>query len=217
MHKGILYFKNEALEIQKHFPELAYSESSEGSPYISGKLLLRDATGVCVDSYSIRIEPTVGYPFAFPHVYETGSRIPANIDWHVFPDGHFCIKSIPEETLLCKQGITLLWFIKQELEPYFFNQKYREIHGYFLNERPHGVYGNIQYFEEVFRSKDLALIARALLFIKRRNEPDRVSSCFCGSGIKYRKCHRDAFRLLSKFSDEELELYARIILSRYRP
>lgn len=157
-----------------------------------------------VVSYFIRIETTIDYPFGFPYVYETEGRIPHNIDWHVFPNGHCCIKSIPEEALLCKQGITLLWFIEQQIKPYFFNQKFREIHGYFLNERSHGREGNIKYFEDVFRTKDLTIIAKGLLFIKGRNEPERVSKCFCGSGLKYRKCHREAFRLLSLFTDEEL-------------
>jgi len=189
-----------------------FFESYEGDSYISGELKLHDDQGSCIDSYFIRIVPSEKYPFQFPHVFETGGRLPYNIDWHVFPDGHCCLKSIPEEALLCKQGITLPWFIEHQVKPYFFNQKYRELNGYYLKERSHKMEGNIEFFEDVFRTNDLIKIAQGLLFIKGRKKPNRVSKCFCGSGMKYRKCCREAYRSLSKFTDEELELYIRMII-----
>ena len=212
MDSGITCFKEEAIDIHKYYPELTYFESTEGIPYISGELKLNDDHGLYIDSYFIRIVPKQTYPYQFPYVFETGRRIPVNIDWHLFSDGHCCFKSIPEETLLCKQGITLLWFIEQQVKPYFYNQKYREMHGYFLHERSHGMEGNLEFFKDVFKTNDLTKIAQGLMFIKGRKEPDRVSNCFCGSGIKYRKCHRETFRSLSKFTDEELDLYTNWII-----
>lgn len=216
MSSEISNFKKEAITINKYFQELVYSEFNNGNPCISGELILRDEQGFYVDSYFIRIEPSGSYPLRFPFVFETEGRIPCNIDWHVFPDGHCCIKSIPDEALLCKQGITLLGFIEQQVKPYFFNQKFREIHGYLLHERPHGLDGNIEFFEDIFKTKDLKLIAKGLFFIQERKEPDRVSKCFCGSGLKYRKCHRNTYNILSVFNDEELDFYLRIVISSNR-
>lgn len=210
MNSGFLLFKREGSHICGIFPELIYSETDEGEPFITGEIILRDKMGKDLDSYFIRIEPIESYPYKFPIVFETGERVPVNIDWHVYPDGHCCIKSIPEESLICKNGITLAWFIDQQLMPYFFNQKFRELNGYFLNERSHGVKGNIEFFEEVFRTKDLKTISMGLIYIRERNELDRVSECFCGSGLKYRKCHRDTFKILSEFSDNELDQYIKM-------
>jgi len=208
---GILRFKCEAKEIHEFYPELIFVEE-DLNPRIVGELILQDEQGLFVDSYQIKIEPIPSFPSRFPYVFETGGRIPVNIDWHVFPDGHCCIKSIPEEALICKQGISLIRFLEQQVKPYFFNQKYREINGFFLNERSHGLDGNIEFFEEKFNTKDLAQIVRGLYFIKQRKEPNRVEKCFCGSDLKYRKCHRDVYRLLEIFSNDELEIYINMII-----
>lgn len=216
MNKGFERFKAEAEKISESFPELKFEELESKAPQISGKLVLRDQDGLCIDSYNIRIEPHESYPLKFPKVYETGGRIPLNIDWHVFPDGHCCIKSIPEENLICNNGINLKKFINDQVIPYFFNQKYREMHGFFLKERAHGRDGNIAFFEDVFNTRDLTKIARALIFIKARKEPGRTSQCFCGEKIKYRKCHRKEFKLLQVFSDEDFDKYLNMIVSSPR-
>lgn len=216
MHNGILQFKKEAKGIKVLFPELNYSEIDDGFPVIAGDLILKDQNEEVIDGYKILIKPTVEYPFRFPHVFETEGRLPNNIDWHVFNDGHCCIKSIPEEIIICRKGINLHSFIRDQVIPYFFNQKYRELNGYFLKERSHGVEGWIEYFEEIFNTKNLEIIYKGLLFLLERNEPNRVSKCFCGSGLKYRKCHRTAFRLLSLFKNEELTRYTKMIIENLR-
>ncbi|MDR6571352.1 SEC-C metal-binding domain-containing protein [Chitinophaga ginsengisegetis] len=216
MNNGIAIFKQEAIAINKEFPDLQYSEGENGIPLVTGTLKLIDPKGTLLDNYEIRICPTDHYPLRFPHVFEVGNRLPANIDWHVFLDGHCCIKSIPEEILICRNGITLASFIKNEVIPYFFNQKFRELNGYFLNERSHGTQGNIEFFEDVFKTTSYTEIAKGLIYISQRKEPSRVSECFCGSGNKYRKCHREALRILSQFTNEELDYYFKIIISSPR-
>ena len=213
MNKGFANFKAEALNIHQQYPKLTYSESEDGVSNIFGELELNDDEGGLIDSYFIRIQPTPDYPLRFPFVFETKGRIPVNIDWHVFPDGHCCIKAIPEEIIICKHGITLLQFMTKQVVPYFFNQKYRELHGYFLNERSHGIKGSIEFFKDAFKTDNLKTIAKSLLFIKNRNEPIRTAKCFCGSEEKYRKCHRETFRLLNLFNDEELNLYIQMVIS----
>lgn len=149
-------------------------------------------------------------------VYEIGGRLPINIDWHVYEsDGHCCIKAFPEEVLICKSGITLESFIEEQLRPYFYNQKHREVNGFFLNERSHGVKGNVEFFEEVFKTKNIQIIISGLEFIQLRKEPNRVQTCFCGSGKKYRKCHQKTYRTLHLFSDEELKFWINFLKLYY--
>lgn len=214
VNNGFQIFLNEAELILSEFPRLTLDAGSSNSvPSISGTIQLNDEKGSIIDGYQIKIIPTTEYPFRFAHVFETGGRIPINIDWHIYPDGHCCIRSIPEEILICRKGINLHGFINDQLKPYFFNQKYREIHGYYLNERPHGTEGNFQFFSEAFRTTDAGTIVNGLDLIKQRNEPNRVSECFCGSGLKYRKCHRDTFRLLNAFTNDELNFFIEMIMN----
>lgn len=214
VNNGFQIFKKEAEFIQNEYPGLILDADIENvPPSISGIIQLEDERGFFIDNYKLKIVPTIEYPSRFPFVFEIEGRIPINIDWHVYPnDGHFCISSIPEEILICKNGISLNGFIENQLKPYLFNQKYREVHGFFLKERPHGNKGNIQFFIEVFQTNDLTTIVKWLIFIKRRNEPNRVSQCFCGRSQKYRKCHRRAYRTISAFTNQELDYFIEMIL-----
>lgn len=206
---GIDIFREECGAISATFPDLVFHEE-QGMPVITGKILLKEQE-MFIDAYEVRITPTPDYPNRFPLVFETGGRLPLNIDWHVFPDGHCCIKSYSEEIYMCRQGISLQDFIGGQLVPYFFNQKCRELNGFFLQERKHGDAGNLQFFEEIFQTSDLGIIGRGLLTLWENGIPNRVSECFCGSGKKYRKCHKDALLKMSVFSRSDLEIFLTII------
>ena len=214
VNRGYEIFKKEAELVQLEYPGLTLDvDDKDGAPCITGIIQLENDTGIIIDNYKVKIVAIPNYPTRFPHVFETGGRIPINIDWHVYPDdGHFCISSIPEEILTCREGIILPTFIKNHLEPYLFHQKYREDNGFFLHERPHGNKGNIQFFTDIFKTNDLGVIVKYLSFIKLRKEPNRVNLCFCESGEKYRKCHRQIYRRLSEFTNQELDSFISMIL-----
>jgi hypothetical protein len=211
---GIDLFREECRAISAEFPNLVYNEE-QGLPVISGKILLKEQD-MFIDAYEVRIIPTLDYPNRFPLVFETAGRLPHNIEWHVFPDGHCCIKSYPEEIYMCRQGLSLQDFIGGQLVPYFFNQKYRELNGFFLQERKHGDAGSLQFFEDIFHTSDLRIIGRGLLSLWENGLPNRVSECFCGSGKKYRKCHKEALLKMSVFSRSDLEMFLSIIKNQFR-
>lgn len=202
---NVAIFYGEALKILSKYPKLEILRK-DNTLFLSGELELIDDAGILQDSYFIEIQPTENYPFQFPNLYEKGGRIPVNIDWHVYGDGHCCIKTMSEEWIICKNGITLDYFILSEVIPYLFNQTFRRLNGYFLNERSHGILGEIEFFQELFATKSLSEIVSWLIFVISNQELNRVSNCFCGSKIRYRLCHREAYRKLKKLDNHELIL-----------
>jgi hypothetical protein len=210
---NLAVFRQEAEIWCAQNPGFVCKDNQQGVPELTGKLQLSDDQGEWLDTYEVKIVCTPDYPLSFPLVYETGGRIPVNIEWHVYPDGHACICAIPEEMIVCSRGITLQTFINDWMRPYFFNQKHREMHGFFLKERPHGPAGNIQFFHEIFKMDDLRHIAGMLFYIRSKPEPNRVQNCFCGSGEKYRRCHRDAFRLFRALPVDKLDQCIRFVQS----
>ncbi|MDR6940846.1 hypothetical protein J2W55_000674 [Mucilaginibacter pocheonensis] len=134
-------------------------ELSAGTNYTQRTLpdiAAEDINGEILDTYQLEIHSTDQYPSVFPWVFETGGKLPVNIDWHVYDDtGRCCIKVPPEEEVICKKGITLHAFIKDELTPYLFNQTFRRENGYYINERSHGVKGLIEYYCEKLKCNDL--------------------------------------------------------------
>lgn len=209
MNAGLELFKSEARQIKNTFHSLSFIEAQG---IVAGELILADKMGIELDKYLIEIHPVSEYPQEFPRVFEVGGRIPRNIDWHVFEsDGHCCLMAQPDQILVCKEGITLATFIENQVKPYFFNQLHREMHGYFLKERSHGLQGELEFFFDLFRTKDLGLIYRLMAFVAKRKEPGRTEQCFCGSKQKYRRCHRDSYRVVSKFTDVEIHHFIKRI------
>lgn len=134
MNNGFQIFSKEAELIQNEYPGLKFDiDEKSGEPHLSGIIQLLSENRSLIDSYTIKISAIPEYPCRFPLAFETGGRIPLNIDWHVYSnDGHFCISSVPEEILICRKGINLRTFIEDHLMPYLFNQKYREENGFFF-------------------------------------------------------------------------------------
>jgi hypothetical protein len=193
------------------YPKLKLVEKADHI-IIKGEIeLYQDAE--LLDTYQIEIHPSLKFPFRFPIVFETGGMIPINVDWHIYPTSeNCCIKVLPEELLICKDGISISCFIKNELIPYFFNQTYRRENGFFINERSHGIKGLVEFYAEKFKTNDIKKIILILGHIAFKGEPDRVALCFCGSKEKYRRCHREAYKLLSQLKKEDLLSQLQIII-----
>jgi hypothetical protein len=210
---GIAKFNEEADLVHSVFPSLSKFER-DGKTFIAGDIILADAGGNEIDRYTVEIHPVADYPNRFPHVFETGGRIPVNIEWHVFEtDGHCCLMNLADELITCKAGITLTSFIEHQVKPYFFNQLHREKHGYFLKERSHGLKGELEFFFDLFGTSDITELYEMMRFVAMRKEPGRSENCFCGSIEKYRRCHREAFRTMSQFSNSEIRHFIKQIAS----
>lgn len=205
-------FLEEVEGVIKLYPKLNIVEKS-GIKILSGEIDLFGDREEILDTYQVEIHPSDEYPFMFPLVFETGGKIPINIDWHIYEStGRCCVKIPPEEFLICLNGITLSDFFKNELIPYLFNQTFRRENGYYINERSHGAKGFIEFYGKKLNMSKISDIIKLLAYILYRDEPDRVAQCFCGRNEKYRKCHRDAYRLLSQIKKDDLLIHIRLII-----
>jgi hypothetical protein len=204
---GYTLFEEQATAVIEKYKELSLKNEG-GIPCIFGCLVLTNEYGGIEDTYQIEIKAVDDYPNSFPLVFETGGRIPRNVDWHIFEDnGNCCIASPPEEIIICNSGLTLLSFIDNQVKNYFYSQIFRNQNGYFLKERSHGSKGWIEFFQETFMTNNIFNIEFGLNQIIEGKKIDRVSICFCGSGKKYRKCHKMSYDILSKLSLDNVNLF----------
>ncbi|MEY4835026.1 MAG: hypothetical protein RI980_1141 [Bacteroidota bacterium] len=204
---GYTLFEEQTTTVTEKYKELSYKKEN-GIPCVFGSLVLTDEYGGIEDIYHIEIKAVDDYPNSFPLVFETGGRIPRNVDWHIFEDnGNCCIASPPEEIIICNSDLTLLSFIDNQVKNYFYSQIFRNQNGYFLKERSHGNKGWIEFFEETFMTDNIFNIEFGLNQIIGGKKIDRVSMCFCGSGKKYRKCHKMSYKVLSKLSLDNVKLF----------
>ncbi|QNF34414.1 SEC-C domain-containing protein [Adhaeribacter swui] len=214
--EGYLLFLAQTDEVIVKYPKLKIIES-EGQSIIKGEIDIVDSYGKYWTSYEIEIRYSPKFPNRFPILHETGGKIPKIGDWHVYEDSKACcLKIPPEEIIRCKNGISVLEFIEEEVIPYFFNQTHRMEVGYYVNgEYSHGAKGIYEYYSKILgTSGNIKLTIKMLRFIALKSEPKRTSLCFCGSSNKYRKCHREAYRNIAKINSVDLIYHVNYLESK---
>lgn len=167
---------------------------------LSGTLDIIDNEGKLWETYKVEIRASSEYPYRFPKLFEIGNAFPKIIDWHVYEsDKSCCVDITPNELIICKNGLTLIDYIDQYAIPYFANQKFREIEGYYLyGEYSHGIFGRIEFYQSKLKAKSPHQLIQMFDLIIKGYNPDRRAYCpFCHK-VKFRKCHRNAFRELAK-------------------
>lgn len=189
----------------------------DGKPIITGDIEIVDKNGKHWDSYSIEIHCSEQYPNRYPDLYETSNKIPKIGDWHIYEDSLTCCITIPpKEILRCRNGITLLEYIDEEVVPYFFNQTHRRVEGYYANgEYLHGVMGLYQYYAELFQISDIHRLVRMMIWVGENSKPNRTSMCFCGSGLKYRNCHRGAYETMALIGQDTFLGHTLILINKF--
>jgi hypothetical protein len=202
---GYALFVKQIPAVLEKFPKLSKTEH-QGEVAVAGEIDIVDKDGKYWETYQIEIRSTDLFPKRFPNLFETGGKIPKIADWHIYEDTFSCcVKILPEEILRCHQGITLVEYVTDEVLPYLFNQTHRRVEGFYVNgEYGHGGLGFYEYYSSELRTDNLEQIAKLLYNIATISKPGRTSKCFCGSGKKYRYCHRENYEKLSKLGKELL-------------
>lgn len=193
--------ESDVKEVLKLFPKFAYEEKN-----IAGEIDIYDNNDEYYSSFIIKISIPPKYPFEFPTLYECGNDIPHIIDRHIYRNGSCCVCVTQEEDIRKKTGITIKEFIFEYVIPFFANQIYFETNNnsWANGDYLHGYSGFIQYYQELFSTKDINTIVLGFrCFFSKSIKP--YEKCFCGSELKYKKCHLKAHTQMAKMSSYRLK------------
>jgi hypothetical protein len=210
MINGYFVFATQLDETIKAYPYLNKA-TIEGKEILKGIMPIVDNDGQHWEDYEIEIHPTENFPNEFPMLFESSGKIPKIADWHIYEDSlSCCVKVKPEEIIRCKNGITIIEFIREEVIPYLFNQTHRRMEGFYVNgEYSHGLMGIYEYYSQILKTgDDIKKTIGLMKYIADNEKPHRTSLCFCNRGIKFRHCHREAFDKLKSIGSEELKFHA---------
>lgn len=205
MIEELVAFEKQIDELIIAFPKLKRRNREDHVTIVRGELDIIDRNGKHWETYQVEIHPNYRFPYRFPLVLEIGGKIPRIGDWHVYEDTESCCIAVePEEILICKDGLSLSTFVRDHVVPYFFNQTFRKIEGYYKNgEYAHGHAGIYQFYDEALKTKgDIRETIRLMIAIVNVTEPARTHLCFCGSNQKYRRCHREAYQKIAGLGRE---------------
>jgi hypothetical protein len=141
------------------------------------------------DSFNLEITFPADYPEKLPSVKELDNKIPAL--FHRNPDGCLCLCAPVEEYLTFFQNPTLENYVLNLLNPYLLSwlwyDKFNEMP---WGERKHGYIGLVESYQELLRLKDIRqTISFMVEFVK--NKIHHRESCPCGSGLSFKRCHRN--------------------------
>lgn len=181
-------FEKQINPFTSEYPNFHKKTVNEES-YLKGILDIPNDEGTVAGSFLVEIHPSKGFPYAFPILYEVGGEIPCEADWHKYSDNSCCLTVPAEEKLMCKNGITLGWFVQNAAIPYFANQLHKKRTGRYLQEYSHGSAGIKEFYDKIFHSSDINIWRECLKSAFGNSKYERNALCYCNSGKKYKKCH----------------------------
>lgn len=196
---GMIKFLKDLEEAKKRYPFLEY-EHREGKKYpfkITDDFEVSDNEGNHWGTFRASVYFHHTYPKEFPLLQDQSKVFPWEIDWHTSGDGDCCVCGVIERGEKAKSGVSILQFINKYVIPFYANQLYKKHFGHYKNgEYAHYRNGVWEALEEEFSTKDRSEIER--LILEMRKKRGRNETCFCGSGIKYKKCHLPRTDIIEK-------------------
>lgn len=140
-------------------------------------------------AFDVRVILPRSYPIGLPALFEVGGRIKQDANWHINEDGSCCTGPYAAEMSKYGGRAVLLDWLDGSAHPFLANHLYKERFGrYRSGEYSHGIPGIVEYYQELWPT-DLPGIIHRLRQVVKLEHLSSSSPCFCGSGLRYAKCH----------------------------
>ena len=191
---------DELLEVYNSIKE----ESSDinTSIVLSGKVSInRSYNNFTIDNdYNIRILIPLNND-ELPNVWDIGNQIDKSYI-HRYHDGKLCLETDAFIAFCFYNGYSLLQWMKNIVEPYYYSYEYYTRFGEFpFGERGHDLDGVIEAYQQIFKENDVVKTYKLLRAISQRKYRGHLA-CPCDSGIITRKCHGGT--ILPFFKNDQL-------------
>lgn len=177
----------ESEAVRAAYPHLSWEVRDE-RVWLEGALKLQSECGVehCVQ---IRVEFPDNYPLSEPKAFDAADRFSHIANRHFYPDGRCCLwlpplsgwKPDDPQALLHLLHQTAIFFEKQFI--------YDVIQRWPGKQWGHNEMGYLEWFCEKLEIS-LNILPNFLPVWRRESRWGASAPCPCGSGLKYRRCHR---------------------------
>jgi hypothetical protein len=202
--------------VRKKYKFLEDLKIIEGCKEANGEIEIIDPSGIVWRKFKVRIIIPKKYPILPPIIFEIDNVIPRIPEWHINDDGSCCVGTNTGIYRKLENNISIIGWLDNIVMPYFFDQVYKlENEEYKGKEYSHGSYGLIEDYKDWWSLKSDADVVSKLKLITNWIKQPRNNKCFCGSNLKYKKCHF----IFKEFDGIPIEIYKsdlKIILSESR-
>ena len=125
---------------------------------------------------------------ALPVAVEKGEAVAGDYP-HRYADGSLCLETDTYIKNRFIDGIDMVEWMDEFVEPYFFSYEFFCRFGMFpFGERPHGLEGLIHTYQEFWNEKDIGITCVLLRYAAEEIYRGHAL-CPCNSGKRIRKCH----------------------------
>ena len=182
---------------------------------LRGEIELVSDSGNYIDIFNVEIFIPEDFPKSFPKVVETGEKIPRIVARHVMPKfNYLCLAVDIEEILICKQGITLLWFCDKVLVPRLC-EEFRVNNGEkYQKEYSHDFVGTWEFLMKHLKLKNEKLVLKFIKAMANKKMPKGDKPCLCDSGSEYRLCHKKAVLSLQHLNNKNINILRDLLLKQ---
>lgn len=186
----MIFSKESALQQVKSllqiYDKLHIEKESNQEIILTGEILVNRTASSYTLYKTYHIE--VHIPFEsdkLPYVFDIGNAIDSNCN-HQYKDGPLCLETDFAIRIRFVDGLNLVSWMQEFVEPYFFSYEYYQRFGCFpFGERSHGIEGILQSFGDVFQETDNIKVCKILMFIYSDRYRGHLP-CPCGSGKNIR-------------------------------
>jgi hypothetical protein len=183
-----------------HQPELAITTRGD-SIVLTGPFVISGGDGP-FDSYEVEVVIKAGFPAEEPVVFETGGRIPREIDRHIFPRTGACCVGVWGEWLFGPNELTIKIFLAVIMHDYFVSQTYFDLKGVWpFGERSHGLAGVIESYADLLGVQNNVAVVSSHFRLLSQKQIKGHARCPCGSGKRVRNCHKEELDILKQRLD----------------
>lgn len=188
------------------FPGLTVCIVNSIPKKLSGIIEIHDDLGNYQGEFYVDIVIPDGYPNAFPQMFDSKNIFKCDPDRHMYNTKQACLEINPQIHILAKKGVPIEHFTSHYVYPFLCAQLFYEIKGYWPSKAwSHGGAGLFQFYSTFFEMSDIDLIVFLLEQIERKPKPCRTNDCICGSGKKYRKCHKNQIEVIYDYDKFKLK------------
>jgi len=204
MDRGAKLIYTEIDFVKQRYPKLKATVESEAFIFLSGQLDVIDENNTLWETYDVNIAIPKSYPDELPLLFETGNKIPKEIDRHINSNGSCCLAPRAKAHKVLAGGINLLAWLDKLAIPFLANQfLWEKTHKFAGKEFSHCSQGIIEYYRELWGQLSIKEIVEKLKIIVGR-EIGRNEKCYCGSDKKFKYCHEK----ISQYENIPIKVYA---------
>ncbi len=176
-------------KLQKIYPRLKITESTPTKLLLQGPIeIYRSACNFILQKeYLIEITIPIGSN-KLPSIKDVDNSIDKSYP-HRYLDGRLCLETDTSICIRFIDGMDLIAWMEEFVEPYFFSYEFFTRFGFFpFGDREHDINGILSTYQDFFNEADINTTKKLIYFAVTSNYRGHFP-CPCKSGKRLRSCH----------------------------